>query len=91
MRFGPGDKAGEYPDRLSGGQQQRAAIVRALAMKPQLMLLDEITSALDPELVDEVLTVVRELATSGLTMIISTHEMGFARRSPIACAACPTA
>ncbi len=80
VRFGLGDKAGEYPDRLSGGQQQRAAIVRALAMQPQLMLLDEITSALDPELVGEVLTVVRELATSGLTMIISTHEMGFARQ-----------
>ena len=79
-RFGLGDKAGEYPDRLSGGQQQRAAIVRALAMQPQLMLLDEITSALDPELVGEVLTVVRELAGSGLTMIISTHEMGFARQ-----------
>ena len=80
VRFGLGEKAGEYPDRLSGGQQQRAAIVRALAMQPQLMLLDEITSALDPELVGEVLTVVRELATSGLTMIISTHEMGFARQ-----------
>ena len=80
VRFGLGDKAGEYPDRLSGGQQQRAAIVRALAMQPQLMLLDEITSALDPELVGEVLTVVRELAGSGLTMIISTHEMGFARQ-----------
>jgi polar amino acid transport system ATP-binding protein len=80
VRFGLGEKAGEYPDRLSGGQQQRAAIVRALAMQPQLMLLDEITSALDPELVGEVLTVVRELAGSGLTMIISTHEMGFARQ-----------
>jgi polar amino acid transport system ATP-binding protein len=80
VRFGLGDKAAEYPDRLSGGQQQRAAIVRALAMQPQLMLLDEITSALDPELVGEVLTVVRELAESGLTMIISTHEMGFARQ-----------
>jgi polar amino acid transport system ATP-binding protein len=79
-RFGLGDKAGEYPDRLSGGQQQRAAIVRALAMHPQMMLLDEITSALDPELVGEVLTVVRELAESGMTMMISTHEMGFARQ-----------
>jgi polar amino acid transport system ATP-binding protein len=79
-RFGLGDKAGEYPDRLSGGQQQRAAIVRALAMQPQMMLLDEITSALDPELVGEVLTVVRELAESGMTMMISTHEMGFARQ-----------
>ncbi|MEA2284313.1 MAG: polar amino acid transport system ATP-binding protein [Solirubrobacteraceae bacterium] len=79
-RFGLGDKAEEYPDRLSGGQQQRAAIVRALAMAPQMMLLDEITSALDPELVGEVLTVVRELAESGMTMIISTHEMGFARQ-----------
>jgi polar amino acid transport system ATP-binding protein len=79
-RFGLGDKAAEYPDRLSGGQQQRAAIVRALAMQPQMMLLDEITSALDPELVGEVLTVVRELAESGMTMVISTHEMGFARQ-----------
>jgi len=79
-RFGLGDKTGEYPDRLSGGQQQRAAIVRALAMQPKLMLLDEITSALDPELVGEVLAVVRELATSGMTMILSTHEMGFARQ-----------
>jgi polar amino acid transport system ATP-binding protein len=79
-RFGLADKAEEYPDRLSGGQQQRAAIVRALAMDPQLMLLDEITSALDPELVGEVLTVVRELAMHGMTMMISTHEMGFARQ-----------
>jgi polar amino acid transport system ATP-binding protein len=79
-RFGLADKAEEYPDRLSGGQQQRAAIVRALAMEPQLMLLDEITSALDPELVGEVLTVVRELAMHGMTMVISTHEMGFARQ-----------
>jgi polar amino acid transport system ATP-binding protein len=79
-RFGLADKAQEYPDRLSGGQQQRAAIVRALAMEPRLMLLDEITSALDPELVGEVLTVVRELAESGMTMVISTHEMGFARQ-----------
>jgi len=78
-RFGLADKRDEYPDRLSGGQQQRVAIVRALAMKPELMLLDEITSALDPELVAEVLSVVRELAAGGMTMIIATHEMGFAR------------
>ena len=78
-RFGLLDKKGEYPDRLSGGQQQRAAIVRALAMKPQLMLLDEVTSALDPELVAEVLDVIRELADSGMTMLIATHEMSFAR------------
>ncbi|MDX6494843.1 MAG: polar amino acid transport system ATP-binding protein, partial [Gaiellales bacterium] len=69
----------EYPDRLSGGQQQRVAIVRALATKPQLMLLDEVTSALDPELVAEVLSVIRELAEGGMTMLIATHEMGFAR------------
>ena len=78
-RFGLGDKQGEYPDRLSGGQQQRVAIVRALAMRPQIMLLDEVTSALDPELVAEVLDVVRELAAGGMTMLIATHEMGFAR------------
>jgi polar amino acid transport system ATP-binding protein len=78
-RFGLADKRDEYPDRLSGGQQQRAAIVRALAMKPQLMLLDEVTSALDPELVAEVLEVIRELAAGGMTMVIATHEMGFAR------------
>jgi polar amino acid transport system ATP-binding protein len=78
-RFGLADKAESYPDHLSGGQQQRVAIVRALAMKPQLMLLDEITSALDPELVAEVLQVVRELAAEGMTMVIATHEMGFAR------------
>ncbi|HST26616.1 MAG TPA: amino acid ABC transporter ATP-binding protein [Gaiellaceae bacterium] len=78
-RFGLADKRNEYPDRLSGGQQQRAAIVRALAMKPQLMLLDEVTSALDPELVAEVLEVIRELAHGGMTMVIATHEMGFAR------------
>jgi len=78
-RFGLADKRDEFPDRLSGGQQQRAAIVRALAMKPDLLLLDEITSALDPELVAEVLDVIRELATEGMTMIIATHEMGFAR------------
>jgi polar amino acid transport system ATP-binding protein len=79
-RFGLADKEGEYPDRLSGGQMQRAAIVRALAMQPRLMLLDEVTSALDPELVGEVLTVIRELAESGMTMVIATHEMGFARQ-----------
>ena len=78
-RFGLADKSSEYPDRLSGGQQQRAAIVRALAMKPDLLLLDEITSALDPELVAEVLNVIRELARGGMTMVIATHEMGFAR------------
>ena len=78
-RFGLADKAADFPDRLSGGQQQRVAIVRALAMRPQLMLLDEVTSALDPELVAEVLDVIKELAASGMTMIIATHEMGFAR------------
>ena len=69
----------DYPDRLSGGQQQRVAIVRALAMQPRLLLLDEVTSALDPELVAEVLDVIRELAAGGMTMLIATHEMGFAR------------
>jgi polar amino acid transport system ATP-binding protein len=78
-RFGLADKRDEYPDRLSGGQQQRVAIVRALAMKPDLLLLDEVTSALDPELVAEVLDVIRELAAAGMTMVIATHEMGFAR------------
>jgi polar amino acid transport system ATP-binding protein len=78
-RFGLADKASEYPDRLSGGQQQRAAIVRTLAMEPSILLLDEITSALDPELVAEVLDVLRGLAETGMTMIIATHEMGFAR------------
>jgi polar amino acid transport system ATP-binding protein len=78
-RFGLADKAEEYPDRLSGGQQQRVAIMRALAMRPDVMLLDEVTSALDPELVAEVLDVIRELAEGGMTMIIATHEMGFAR------------
>jgi polar amino acid transport system ATP-binding protein len=78
-RFGLSDKAREYPDRLSGGQQQRVAIVRALAMRPELMLLDEVTSALDPELVAEVLSVIRELAEGGMTMLIATHEMSFAR------------
>jgi polar amino acid transport system ATP-binding protein len=78
-RFGLADKRAEYPDRLSGGQQQRVAIVRALAMQPELMLLDEVTSALDPELVAEVLSVIRELADAGMTMVIATHEMSFAR------------
>ena len=78
-RFGLLDKRGEYPDRLSGGQQQRVAIVRALAMRPGVMLFDEVTSALDPELVAEVLSVIRELADEGMTMLIATHEMGFAR------------
>jgi len=78
-RFGLADKRGEYPDRLSGGQQQRVAIVRALAMQPGLLLLDEVTSALDPELVAEVLEVIRELAAEGMTMLIATHEMSFAR------------
>jgi polar amino acid transport system ATP-binding protein len=78
-RFGLADKRDDYPDRLSGGQQQRVAIVRALAMKPDIILLDEVTSALDPELVAEVLNVIRELAAGGMTMVIATHEMGFAR------------
>ena len=78
-RFGLSDKRDDYPDRLSGGQQQRVAIVRALAMRPQLMLLDEVTSALDPELIAEVLDVLRELAAEGMTMLIATHEMSFAR------------
>lgn len=78
-RLGLGAKAGEYPDRLSGGQQQRAAIVRALAVRPRLLLLDEVTAALDPELVGEVLAVVRDLKADGMTMVLATHEMGFAR------------
>ncbi|MDA8073807.1 MAG: amino acid ABC transporter ATP-binding protein [Actinomycetota bacterium] len=78
-RFGLGDKARDYPERLSGGQQQRVAIIRALAIHPKLMLLDEVTSALDPELVGEVLDVIRELALAGMTMLLATHEMGFAR------------
>jgi polar amino acid transport system ATP-binding protein len=78
-RFGLAEKRDAYPDRLSGGQQQRVAIVRALAMQPELMLLDEVTSALDPELVAEVLEVIRELAASGMTMVLATHEMSFAR------------
>jgi polar amino acid transport system ATP-binding protein len=78
-RFGLADKARDYPDRLSGGQQQRVAIARALAMDPDVMLLDEVTSALDPVLVAEVLDAIRELAGAGMTMVIATHEMGFAR------------
>jgi len=79
-RFGLADKAHEYPDRLSGGQQQRVAIIRSIAVQPRLLLLDEITSALDPVLVNEVLTTVRELKGDGMTMVITTHEMGFARQ-----------
>jgi polar amino acid transport system ATP-binding protein len=78
-RFGLADRRGDYPDRLSGGQQQRVAILRALAMRPRLLLLDEVTSALDPELVSEVLALIRELAEGGMTMVVATHEMGFAR------------
>jgi polar amino acid transport system ATP-binding protein len=78
-RVGLADKAPEYPDRLSGGQQQRVAIARALAMDPHVMLFDEVTSALDPELIKEVLDVMRSLADQGMTMIVVTHEMGFAR------------
>ncbi|MET7866825.1 amino acid ABC transporter ATP-binding protein [Micromonospora taraxaci] len=78
-RVGLGAKADAYPDRLSGGQQQRVAIVRALANSPRLMLLDEVTSALDPELVGEVLAMIRDLKTDGMTMVLATHEMGFAR------------
>lgn len=77
-RFGLGDKATQYPDRLSGGQQQRAAIIRSIAINPRLLLLDEITSALDPVLVNEVLSIVRDLKSDGMTMILATHEMGFA-------------
>jgi polar amino acid transport system ATP-binding protein len=79
-RIGLADKAGEYPDRLSGGQQQRVAIARALAVHPRVLLLDEITSALDPELVGEVLALVREVAAQGMTIVMATHEMGFARQ-----------
>jgi ABC-type polar amino acid transport system ATPase subunit len=78
-RVGLGDKIDEYPERLSGGQQQRVAIARALAMDPHVMLFDEVTSALDPELIKEVLDVMRELADEGMTMVVVTHEMGFAR------------
>ena len=78
-RIGLADKAGEYPDRLSGGQQQRAAIARALAYQPRLLLLDEITSALDPELIGEVLALIRDLKSQGMTIVMATHEMAFAR------------
>ena len=78
-RFGLADRMGHYPDQLSGGQQQRVAIVRALAMAPEIMLFDEVTSALDPELVGEVLDALRELRADGMTMVLATHEMGFAR------------
>lgn len=78
-RFGLADKAHEYPNRMSGGQNQRAAVVRALMTDPELLLLDEVTSALDPELVGEVLSIIRELAAGGMTMVLATHEMGFAR------------
>jgi polar amino acid transport system ATP-binding protein len=78
-RFDLADKAGEYPDRLSGGQQQRVAIIRSLAINPELILLDEVTSALDPELIAEVLNIIRDLKADGMTMVIATHEMGFAR------------
>ena len=78
-RFGLGDRMEHFPDQLSGGQQQRVAIIRALAMKPEIMLFDEITSALDPELVGEVLDVLRDLRQQGMTMVLATHEMGFAR------------
>jgi len=78
-RFGLADKINSFPDQLSGGQQQRVAIIRALAIEPEVLLLDEITSSLDPELVSEVLDVVRELKTSGMTLVLATHEMGFAR------------
>ncbi|MEY4232805.1 MAG: hypothetical protein RL144_1005 [Actinomycetota bacterium] len=77
-RFDLGDKADQYPDRLSGGQQQRVAIIRSLAVNPRLLLLDEITSALDPVLVNEVLSIVRDLKSDGMTMVLATHEMGFA-------------
>ncbi|WP_250007795.1 amino acid ABC transporter ATP-binding protein [Actinoplanes sp. M2I2] len=79
-RVGLADKAGSYPDKLSGGQQQRVAIVRALVNSPRLLLLDEVTSALDPELVGEVLTMIRDLKGEGMTMVLATHEMGFARQ-----------
>jgi polar amino acid transport system ATP-binding protein len=80
-RFGLADKRGEYPELLSGGQQQRVAIIRALAMQPEVLLLDEVTSALDPVLVGEVLSLLRDLKSQGMTMVIATHEMGFARES----------
>nr|WP_290428719.1 amino acid ABC transporter ATP-binding protein [Defluviimonas salinarum] len=80
-RFGLADRMGHYPDQLSGGQQQRVAIIRALAMKPEVMLFDEVTSALDPELVGEVLDALRRLRAEGMTMVLATHEMGFAREA----------
>lgn len=80
-RFGLEDKTNEYPERLSGGEQQRVAIVRALAMQPEVLLLDEVTSALDPVLVGDVLALLRDLKTQGMTMVIATHEMGFARET----------
>jgi polar amino acid transport system ATP-binding protein len=79
-RFGLADKAGEFPDRLSGGQQQRVAIVRALALEPELLLLDEVTSALDPEMVGEVLEIIHEVKGEGMTMLLATHQMAFARQ-----------
>jgi polar amino acid transport system ATP-binding protein len=78
-RFGLADKAGSYPEQLSGGQQQRVAIIRAVALKPKVLLLDEVTAALDPELVGEVLDLIAELRTTGMTMVLATHEMSFAR------------
>ena len=84
-RIGLEDKADEYPNRLSGGQKQRIAIVRALAMNPEVLLFDEPTSALDPEMVGEVLDLIRELANEGMTMVIVTHEMGFAREVGTRC------
>lgn len=80
IRFGLMEKADQYPDRLSGGQQQRVAIIRSIALRPRLLLLDEITSALDPVLVNEVLSTVRDLKNDGMTMVLATHEMGFAKQ-----------
>ena len=80
IRFGLKEKADQYPDRLSGGQQQRVAIIRSIALRPRLLLLDEITSALDPVLVNEVLSTVRDLKNDGMTMVLATHEMGFAKQ-----------
>ena len=80
IRFGLTEKADQYPDRLSGGQQQRVAIIRSIALRPRLLLLDEITSALDPVLVNEVLSTVRDLKNDGMTMVLATHEMGFAKQ-----------
>jgi polar amino acid transport system ATP-binding protein len=86
VRFGLKEKADQYPDRLSGGQQQRVAIIRSIALRPRLLLLDEITSALDPVLVNEVLSTVRDLKNDGMTMVLATHEMGFAK--PVADEVC---